>query len=116
MTFAGPKICFVNGQQAPFDGVVWATGYRYTLGHLGGLLPNGLVQLSEMESLAVPGLYFLGMDQQRTYRSRFLRGMRAYDRVVGQMLATRLARTVVHPEPEECLIDLDSLSEMAAVS
>jgi len=116
VAFAGSKICFVNGQQAPFDGVVWATGYRYTVGHLAGLLPDGPAQLSEMESLAVPGLYFLGLDQQRTYRSRFLRGIRADARVLGEILATCLARTVVPPEPEECLFDLDTLPGMVSVS
>ncbi|MBN9420455.1 MAG: NAD(P)-binding domain-containing protein [Candidatus Eremiobacteraeota bacterium] len=105
--FAGESISFVNGLSSRFDGVVWATGYRYTLGHLGDLLPEGEVQLSEMESLAAPGLYFLGLDQQRSYRSRFLRGIRSDARRLAQLLDERLARTLPPPPVEEALFDLD---------
>lgn len=114
--FCGSSIRFVNGQDARFDAVVWATGYRYTLDHLRELLPDGPVQLSEMEALAVPGLYFLGLDQQRTYRSRFLRGIRSDARRLGQILASRLARTVPPPEVEDSLFDLDSLPQLVTTN
>lgn len=110
--FHGPSIFFTNGQEGQFDVVVWATGYRYTLGHLAGLLPTGEVQLSEMESLVVPDLFFLGLDQQRSYRSRFLRGIRSDARRLGQLLAERLTRTLPPPPIEEELFDLDALPEL----
>lgn len=113
---SGSQISFVNGQNGRFDGMVWATGYRYTVNHLHDLLPDGPIQLSEMESLAVPGLYFLGLDQQRSYRSRFLRGIRSDARRLGQILATRLARTAPPPEVEDSLFDLDALPELVEAS
>lgn len=114
--FAGPVIRFVNGQDGHFDGVVWATGYRYTLGHLSSLLPEGEVQLFEMESLASPGLFFLGLDQQRSYRSRFLRGIRSDARRLAHILDDRLARTLPPPQIEEKLFDLDALPDLVAAS
>lgn len=114
--FSGDQICFVNGHESRFDGVVWATGYRYTLSHLGGLVPEGEVQLHEMESLASPGLYFLGLDQQRSYRSRFLRGIRSDARRLAQILDERLARTLPPPRIEEKLFDLDAVPDLVATS
>jgi len=112
--FAGASIRFVNGQDTPFDGVVWATGYRYTLSHLRDLLPDGEVQLMEMESLASPGLFFLGLDQQRSYRSRFLRGIRSDARRLAQILDERLARTLPPPKQPRTLYDLDVVPELVA--
>lgn len=105
--FEHDSIVFVDGRQASFDAVVWATGYHYTTRHLRGLLPEGPILLQGMESARVDGLYFLGLDQQRTYRSRFLRGIREDAEQLGQALARRLARQPLWEEVEEPMIDLD---------
>ncbi|MBX3172365.1 MAG: NAD(P)-binding domain-containing protein [Candidatus Eremiobacteraeota bacterium] len=114
--FSGPFIRFVNGREERFDGVVWATGYRYTLGHLSAILPEGEVQLLEMESLVSPGLFFLGLDQQRSYRSRFLRGIRSDARRLAQILDERLALRLPPPPLEEKLFDLDALPDLVTAS
>ena len=68
---------FEDGREEQFDLIIFATGYRPALTHLEDLLgpQPGEPVLDNMESAEVPGLFFLGMDQQRTYRSRFLRGI-----------------------------------------
>lgn len=105
--FEQDSVVFVDGRQATFDALVWATGYHYTARHLRGTLPEGPILLQGMESAQVDGLYFLGLDQQRTYRSRFLRGIREDSELLGQALAQRLARQPLWEEPEEPMIDLD---------
>ena len=45
-----------------------------------------------MESTLVPDLFFLGVDQQRTYRSRFLRGIVEDSRLVAELVARRAQR------------------------
>jgi hypothetical protein len=44
-----------------------------------------------MESLAMPGLFFLGVDGQRTYRSRFLRGLVEDSSIVAELVAKRVS-------------------------
>ena len=103
--FEKEKVVFVGGQSQAFDAVVLATGYRYTISHLLGLLPSVPIQVYNMESTAVPGLFFLGMDQQRTYRSRYLRGIRADAIELGQLLSKRLAKSPIWKIPKQPLYE-----------
>lgn len=106
----GNRVIFTDGRLAEFDAVIWATGYRYTTEHLRGLLSDGPLQLNqEMESSEVPGLFFLGLDGQRTYRSRFLRGIRADARKLGQILDTRRAQEPLPWFAEEHEFDLEKV-------
>jgi len=77
---SGREIVFIDGRREPFDLIIYATGYRPALRHLDGLVTidaaSGLPPLRRFASTEVPGLYFLGLDMQRTYRSRYLRGIR----------------------------------------
>lgn len=88
--FAENEVVFRDGQRHRFDGVVFATGYRYSRDHLDGLAPEDGLLCQGLESAKCPGLFFLGLDQQRTYRSRYLRGIRADARLLGKLLALRL--------------------------
>lgn len=78
--FEDRRIVFADGRVDAFDAVLWATGYRPALDHLGGLVEldpqTGLPKLSGMESATTPGLYFLGLDQLTDFTSRMLRGIR----------------------------------------
>jgi len=113
--FESDAVVFVDGQRRSLDAVLFATGYRYTVAHLAALLPEGPLELRHMESLPVPGLFFLGLDQQRTYRSRFLRGIRADARALGRLLEQRLARLPVLPPAPEFEVDLERLPQLVTV-
>lgn len=61
-----------------FDVVLLATGWKGALSHLPEELldSNGEPLASNMQSKVWPGLFFLGFDNLRSFRSRFLRGIR----------------------------------------
>jgi len=88
---AGGKVEFSDGSSEAFDLVVYATGYRPALRHLDGLVSvdaaSGLPPIRNFESTEVPRLYFLGLDMQRTYRSRYLRGIREDAALLADILA-----------------------------
>jgi putative flavoprotein involved in K+ transport len=87
-------VVFQDGREERFDLVIFATGYRAAMAHLESLLgpqPNE-PKLKNMESIQVPDLFFLGVDQQRTYRSRFLRGIVEDSRLVAELVARRAQR------------------------
>lgn len=118
-------VLFEDGRRERFDLIVFATGYRPAVNHLQNLLQDAehsgtrsaesvvSPRLKGMESAAVPGLFFLGLDNQRTFRSRFLRGITEDSKIMADLVARKLAsmtpiaqsqRIVV---PSEVLIDLD---------
>jgi putative flavoprotein involved in K+ transport len=91
--FEQDRIRLMDGRYVQPDLVLFATGFRAALGHLAALrLPEdkarGLPELRDLESVAMPGLFFIGLDHARNFRSRFIRGIRQ-DAV---FLADRLAR------------------------
>ena len=88
----GNQARFVDGRQLEVEAVLFCTGYRYTVSHLSPMMPAGVPTLKEFESVERPGLFFLGLDGLRTYRSRFLRGIRSDARKLAPILAERLAR------------------------
>jgi cation diffusion facilitator CzcD-associated flavoprotein CzcO len=89
----GKEVVFENGERFRPDGIMFATGFRAVLRHLQALnltidSVTGLPKTSDMESIDVPGLYFLGLDHLRNFQSRFLRGIRNDAVALGQRLAT----------------------------
>lgn len=97
--FQESSVAFVDGRELPFDLVIYATGYRPALKHLAHLVridpDTGLPPLFGAESREVPGLFFLGLEGLRSFRSQFLRGIRE-DAIY---LAEWLQRYWVGPEP-----------------
>ena len=92
--FQDNTVVFEDGREERFDLVIFATGYRAAMGHLESLLgpqPNE-PKLKNMESTQCPGLFFLGVDQQRSYRSRFLRGIVEDSRLLAELVARRAQR------------------------
>ena len=73
-----------------FDLVLFATGWKCNLTHLPSELLNddGRPILDEFQSVSWPGFFFLGIDNQVSYRSRFIRGIRSDANV--------LARTILN--------------------
>lgn len=93
------SVVFTDGREQQFDLVIYATGYRPALKHLEYLIrideDTGLPGLFGAESSEVRGLFFLGLQGLRSFRSQFLRGIRE-DAVY---LADWLQRYRVAPVP-----------------
>ncbi|MGH8675900.1 MAG: flavin-containing monooxygenase [Burkholderiales bacterium] len=88
---AARDVVFSDGRSEPFDVIVYATGYRPALRHLEGLVrfdeASGLPAIRKFESTEAPGLYFVGLDMQRNYRSRYLRGIREDAALLADIIA-----------------------------
>ncbi len=97
--FSGNAATFTDGTQAAFDLVLYATGFRPALDYLGELsLPLAANGLPRTEGFALPdypGLYLLGFDKLRTFRSRYLRGIREDARVLAETILAELGRRSV---------------------
>ncbi|WP_413291247.1 NAD(P)-binding domain-containing protein [Bdellovibrio sp. HCB337] len=93
----GKTVYFKDGTHSDYEGIVLATGFRYA----GTKLLRGFyredsiisVELTQLvkgfEAPLVPHLYFLGVDNQVDFTSRFLRGIRRDARVLAQLLKTQ---------------------------
>ena len=83
---------FKDGEVGEFDAIVYATGYRPALEFLGDLLGDEYMaaenQINPLtgESYECTNLYFLGLDGQCTFRSRYLRGIVDDARKVAQAI------------------------------
>lgn len=90
----GSTVVFGDGTRETFDLVIFATGYRPALDHLATLVSldprTGLPALDGMESRERPGLFFLGLDGLRSFRSRFVRGIREDAEALADLVAERL--------------------------
>jgi putative flavoprotein involved in K+ transport len=86
---------FNDSQKEPFDLIIYATSFRPALEHLAllrlELSPQGLPPTRCFESTQYPDLFFLGLDGLRTFRSRYLRGIREDAAYLAQILKQRLA-------------------------
>lgn len=78
--FTEEGVVWDNGSREQIDAVIFATGYRPNLAYLAGLGAvdaEGRVQQKHGVSLTVPGLFFVGLSNQRTFASATLRGVGA---------------------------------------
>ncbi len=76
--FTDEGIEWPDGECEPVDAVIFATGFRPNfpyLAGLGALDEHGKPLHRKGVSSAVPGLYFVGMSGQRSFRSATLRGV-----------------------------------------
>ena len=96
--FEESSVVFEGGTSLRPSAVIYATGFRPALDHLRSILPElaagqPMPALRSMDSVAVPGLYFVGLDHLRNFQSRFLRGIRK-DVVIlaNQLLSKRPGR------------------------
>ncbi len=72
------SVYFSDTSSAKYDLIICATGYRPHLPYLAGLpLTTSICMPStrDMQSMDVSGLYFMGLDNLRSFRSRTLRGI-----------------------------------------
>jgi cation diffusion facilitator CzcD-associated flavoprotein CzcO len=85
-------VVFEGGEKIRPDAILFATGFRPALTYLQALdLPvdsvTGVPRTSGMQSVDVPGLYFLGLEHMRNFQSRFIRGIRNDAVLLAQVLA-----------------------------
>ena len=104
--FERQTVVFRNGDRLAPDAVVYATGFRPSLGHLASLELSlnehtGLPEIQDMESRKVPGLFFLGLEGLRNFQSRFIRGIRNDAVVLANQLHGRLCHVSTSGKPVE---------------
>ena len=97
--FHESSVVFADGRTLEPASVIFATGFRPALRHLEplGLRLNaetGSPELSGFESSEASGLFFLGLDGQRNFQSRFIRGIRQDAPLLAAELEQRLAQPV----------------------
>jgi putative flavoprotein involved in K+ transport len=89
-------VAWPDGSTEPVDAVLLATGYRPDLGYLAGtaaLDASGAPLHRAGMSRTVPGLAYVGLDFQRSFRSNTVRGVGAdAKRVVERLMARRAER------------------------
>ena len=108
--FEDRRVVFTDGRAIEPDAVVYATGFRPALAHLASLglaldEHTGQPALHGFESAAVPGLFFLGLDRLRNFRSRFIRGIREDAPLLAGQLAARLrVRPMRCPPPAATIV------------
>ena len=77
-SFTNSGITWNDGSAEGVDTLIFATGYRPNLAYLaplGALDAQGQAWQRDGVSLTVPGLYFVGISNQRTFASATLRGV-----------------------------------------
>jgi putative flavoprotein involved in K+ transport len=92
--FEDRSVIFTDGQSLRPGAVLYATGFRPALAHLASLgiafdERTGQPALRGFESAEASGLFFLGLDGLRNFRSRFLRGIREDAPLLAEDLAKR---------------------------
>jgi putative flavoprotein involved in K+ transport len=92
---AGDGVVWADGVVEPVDVVLLATGYRPSLGYLAGtgaLGPDGAPLHRSGESRTLPGLAYVGLEFQRSFRSATVRGVGADARRVVERLTSASRR------------------------
>lgn len=88
--YEGARVVFSDGSEAEPDLVVFATGFRYDVGHLRGVVETdarGRPRVRRCASPATPGLFLLGTRFGRTFASPYLRGIARDARYVARRIA-----------------------------
>ncbi|MEK4510826.1 MULTISPECIES: hypothetical protein [Paenibacillus] len=82
-------VVWTNGQREPVNSVIFATGFRPNmlfLNHTDGLDSNGRPLHIAGVSRTIPGLYYVGLSNQRSFASATIRGVGADARYVVQSI------------------------------
>jgi putative flavoprotein involved in K+ transport len=75
------NVYFTDGSVESIDVIIFATGFR----------PHAVNLKNNFESIETSGLFYLGRNAQRTFTSRFIRGIREDAPILGQLILGRLA-------------------------
>lgn len=91
----GTAVTWPDGPSEHVDAIILATGFRPDLGYLRplrALASSGLPLHRSGVSTAVPGLYYLGLDWQRTPSSSILWGVQRDAQYIANLVKRRLDR------------------------
>lgn len=87
----GRDVYFVDKQKSEFDLIIFATGFAPVLSHIDeGDCKQLLKKGSGFESNIYQNLFFLGIDNQVNFRSRYLRGIREDASVLAKLIYERV--------------------------
>lgn len=75
------KVYFTDGNPEEIDAIIFATGFR----------PSPISLRDDFESQTTDGLFYLGRGAQRTFTSRFIRGIREDAPILCQLILAKLA-------------------------
>lgn len=92
--FTGNGVAWADGRTAAVDAVIWCTGFRPALEHLGGLgvlSAEGRVEVDGMRSKVEPGLWLLGYGDWAGPASATLVGVMRSARSTAQEIETALS-------------------------
>lgn len=88
------EVHFEDGTHRTYELIISATGYRHHVNHLAELVdcesPLG-EQLEQGELLTAPGMFFLGLDNQFSFKSRYLRGIVSDSSLIAERILNHLA-------------------------
>jgi putative flavoprotein involved in K+ transport len=70
------KVTFVDGRAEVFDAIIFATGFH----------PPSVQLKNDFESTEIKNLFYLGRNSQRTFTSRFIRGIRDDAEILGKLI------------------------------
>ena len=71
------EVHFENGHSEDFDMIIYATGFKACLGHFKNKkIENEIDLVDSFESRYFKNLFFIGLHNQRNFRSRFIRGIK----------------------------------------
>ncbi|TNF29896.1 MAG: hypothetical protein EP319_06430 [Deltaproteobacteria bacterium] len=82
---------FEDGEKISPDLILLATGFAPELKHLPKDSSN--ISSNDFESENISNLFFIGLDNQRSFRSRFLRGIRDDAPELANIISNRLAQS-----------------------
>lgn len=75
------KVYFSDETVEEIDAIIFATGFR----------PSNIILKNDFESQTVDGLFYLGRGAQRSFTSRFIRGIREDAPILCQLILEKLA-------------------------
>lgn len=93
ISFYDNGVIWPDGTKEQVDTVIFATGFRYNLdylSHLGALDNEGKPMETAGISTSVPGLYYVGLEGQRSFASATLRGVGPDSRFIVRKLRRHL--------------------------
>lgn len=82
-------VTFLDGSTAQYDLIIMATGYRPSIKHLYPLIDENVPLLSQINMGAhtqIKGLYFVGIDNMISFKSRYIRGIACDSKVIATKL------------------------------
>lgn len=74
------KVTFVDGRVETIDAIIFATGFH----------PPSVQLKDDFESSTIKNLFYLGRNSQRTFTSRFIRGIRDDAEILGKLIRGNL--------------------------